>query len=376
MGAKKIFAISACIIAAALAAAFGLFPFFEHKINWDAVAEKAAAAAADAGCPEIASGLAGKIKYKQFTLKANAHIALFHNRKNGELKAKNFIKSCGKNFDIEEYEARLMLAEIGEEPGFAAGFFKLKYMPRIKALKNPYLQALLYYKLSLRAKNGAAEKLAETAFDILKAQPKCENKSAAFIEIAQMAFDGKRYPDIVEAFKYCPEDANYFASAFGFLGDKEFYEYSRDIKGNKWFKPAHSFHRKLKKTKDPRAAGAELKYASRKLGYNWLTMDSGDFNMPLLAYISFVLRENDAFCFYKQRALSAENIKLMRGSEFGYLSAAATFFAAMGDFATACAIVDKEKDARKKLKILNSVAPNLKGDKSAIADFSKYLNAL
>lgn len=374
MGFKKCASAVFAAIALALAAAFGLFPFFEHKINWDYVAAKAALSAADAGCLEIASNLANKIKYKQFTIKANAHIALLIHREFGE--AENFIKNCGKYFDFEEYSAHKMLEEIAAEPNFSSGFFKLKYRPAIEALKNPYLRAVLYYKLSLRTKNGTSEKYAKTAFDILKAQPKCENKLRAFIEIAQMAFDSKRYQDIVEAFKFCPEDANYFTSAFGFWSSKEFYEYSGKTKEISWFKKAFSFHQTLKKRNDPANAGESLKYAPLRLGFNGRTMSFRDFNMPLLAYISFVLGENGAFEFYRQRALSDENIKRMQGSEFGYLNATATFFAAMGDYATALAIVDKGKDTRQKLKMLNSIAPNLKGDKRAIADFSKYLQSL
>ncbi|MBR4596882.1 MAG: hypothetical protein IKO42_00580, partial [Opitutales bacterium] len=189
MGSKKLCAALICLASAALALCFGLFAFCEHKINWDAVAANAAAAAADAGCAQTAADLAGSIKYKQLSGRANAHIALYKRRNFGAQEAKNFITSCGKYFDFEEYKARLMLEEIAAEPDFAPGFFKMKYLPAIRGFKNPYLQALLYYKLALRANGGAANEHAKSAFDILKQQPRCKNKERAFIEIAQMAFE-------------------------------------------------------------------------------------------------------------------------------------------------------------------------------------------
>ena len=386
MAAKKIFAAFACAAAIALALAFGLFPFCEHKINWDFVAGKTAEIAADAGCDEIAADLAGSIKYRQFSAKSNAHMALMLRGKFGEIEAKNFIRTCGKYFDFEEYEARLMMGEIAKEPDFASGFFKIKYMPRIRALKNPYLKALLYYSLALRTKNGDSEMCAKAAFDILKSQPGCENKERAFIEISQMALENKRYADIVEASKLCPAKANYYASFFGFLKDGEFYKYSDNRKEELLLRRAISFHQKQKKTKDPLNSGDVLRYSALRLGYNPSKSSAirgserdilgyRDFNAPLFAYILFTMGENGAFETCKQYALSKENIKRNQNSEFGYFSAAATLFAAMGDFASSYEILGKVKEPHKRLKILNSVAPHLKGDRRAIEDFANYLKS-
>ena len=190
-----------------------------------------------------------------------------------------------------------------------------------------------------------------------------------------MAFEKKRYADIVEAARLCPGGANYYAAFFGFLKDAEFYEYSRKAEEDYWCKRVFSYRQRLKSTKDPLNSGDALRYTALRLDYNWITNNYRDFNIPTLAYISHVFGDAKSLAFYKQYALSAENIKRNLGSEFGYLNAAATYFAAMGDFEASYEILNMVKDPHKKLKMLNGIVPNLKGGRQAIADFANYLKS-
>lgn len=375
MGAKKIFAIFACATATILGVSFAIFPFCEHKINWDVVAGKTASIAAGANCPEIAADLVKSIKYGQFAAKANARIALFHNKKFGEIGAKNFIRSCGKNFDFEEYEARLMLEGIAKEPDFASGFFKMKYMPQIRALKNPYLKAVLYYSLSLRTKNPDSEKYAKTAFEILKSQPKCENLTLAAAEIAQMAFEKGRPDDFFGVLKTCPRSPHYYIALFASLKSESFRKYI--LKNNKYDWSYQALETSIKMAKNGASEGLNigerLKYTAGGLGYNWISNNEKVFNLPLIAYVAFASGESEIFEALKKKSASAESVKNMRGSKSGYINSCAAFFAAANELDLAIGFAGRAENPHQKLRALNSIILQTPPEKSAVEKVANEL---
>lgn len=376
MKIKKIASIIFAVFALALAAIFGLFPFLEHKINWDYVAAKFATKAADAGCLDLAEKISSEVKFKPFLSKANAHIALYKLQNEGEKSAADFIKTCGKNFDFEEYNARRLIFDISNEPDFAAGLLKIKYESQINSLKNPFLKTVALYNMSLKSKPKDASTYTNDAFKILKELPKSEDLTLACIEISQIAFERELFNDVIEVFKYCPKNINYFVFLFRFMANNKFYEFSRKIKGDHWLKRVYSFHLKIRNTKNLLNPGDALKYTALHHNYNWRTNNYENFNIPIFTYISFILGEKEAFIFYKKHAISDENIRKNQGSEFGYLSATAIYLSATGDFSTSYKILNRIKNLHRKLQILYNIEYNLKEDKNSIKNFEEYLELL
>lgn len=376
MKSKTCASIILATITIILALNFALFPFLEHKINWDYVAEKVALKSADAGLIDIAEKISSKIKFKPFLNKTNAHIALYKLQNESEETTNAFIKTCGKNFDFEEYEARKLIREIANEPAFAAGLLKMKYQREINSFKNPFLKALLYYNMSLKAKPKDAPTYAQNALSILKSQPKSEELSLTCTEISTLALKNNRYETIPEILKCFPQDTYYLVSMFRLLRDKNFYNYIKETKNYSWLKRAIIFHQNIKNKKNLLNAGETLTYTALKSNYNWITNNYRDFNIPLLAYISYILDEKDAFNFYKQYALSAENIDKIKGSQSGYFNAVAIYFSAINDFKTAYDVLNTTKYFQQKLYILNSIALQLPSEKKSIEDFINELEKL
>lgn len=374
---KKFAAIVLAALALALAAAFGLFPFFEHKINWDYVAAKAALSAADAECLNLAEKISSEVKYKPFLSGANAHIALQKLRNEGEFSANSFIKNCGKNFDFEEYLSKRLASEISREPDFAAGLLKIKYESQINSLKNPLLKAVLLYNMSLKAKPKDARVFAKEAFGILKEQPKTEELAAACVEISKLAIKAERPEDFFEALRSCPRGPHYYDALFQSLKNKKFRDYIYKNNRYDWSFYALETRQEMlsKKPKPPLEIGKKFRYALHQSDFNGLTQNYVLFNLPLVADIAFICQKEDLLNEYKKICASAETLKSMQGSRFGYLKNAAVFFTAANDINLALKLAGLADGRRQKLRILNSIAFQMPAEKACVEKFIEALNS-
>ena len=377
MGFKKCASAVFAAIALALAAAFGLFPFFEHKINRDYVAAKAALSAADAGCLDLAEKISSGVKFKPFLSKANAHIALQNLHNDGEAAACAFIKSRGKNFDFEEYAARRLICDISSEPAFAAGLLKIKYEGQINSFKNPYLKAVLFYIMSLKAKPQDAPDYAKKAFGILKAQPKTEDLTLTCVEISKLALEAERPKDFFESLKHCPRAPHYYDALFQSLKHKSFRDYI--WKHNRYDWSFYSLETRAEmlsnKRKPPLEIGKKLRYALVNSDFNGRTQNYALFNLPLLADITFICQKEDLFDAYKNICNSAETLKSMQGSKFGYLKNAAIFFTAANDIDLALKLAGLADNKHQTLRILNSIALQMPAEKACVEKFFEALNS-
>ncbi len=375
MKPKKIASIIFACFALALAAAFGLFPFLEHKINWDYVAAKFATKAADAGCIDLAEKISSEVKFKPFLNKANAHIALYKLQNEGEKSAADFIKTCGKNFDFEEYNARRLIFDISNEPDFAAGLLKIKYESQINSLKNPFLKAVVLYNMSLKSKPKDASTYANDAFKILKELPKSEDLTLACIEISKLALDAKRPKDFFESLKHCQRNPHYYTALFKFLRDKKFREYS--WKNNRYDWSFYSLETRMemfsKKTKPPLDIGKKFRYALYNSDFNGLTQNYVLFNLPLVADIAFICEKEDLVNAYKNICISPETLKLMQGSKLGYLKNAAIFFTDTNDIDLALKLAGLADNKHQKLRILNSISVQMPPESEFVEKFFRAL---
>lgn len=375
MKIKKIASIIFAVFALALAAAFGLFPFLEHKINWDYVAAKFATKAADAGCIDLAEKISNEVKFKPFLNKANAHIALYKLQDEGEKSAADFIKTCGKNFDFEEYNARRLIFDISNEPDFAAGLLKIKYESQINSLKNPFLKAVALYNMSLKSKPKDASTYANDAFKILKELPKSEDLTLTCIEISKLALDAKRPKDFFESLKHCQRTPHYYTALFKFLRDKKFREYSWKNNRYDWSFRAVEVRLEMfrKNPKPPIEMGKQMTYALTNSEYNGITGDYKYFNLPLVADIAFICEKEDLVNAYKNICISPETLKLMQGSKLGYLKNAAIFFTDTNDIDLALKLAGLSENKHQKLRILNSIAVQMPPESEFVEKFFRAL---